>query len=1691
MTTETTVLLDAAFATYPDATDAPSGYFCTTERITNEFGLHAIVFQKVGTKEYILAFRGTEMNQTNDWITNANLGWPQYERSRDDIQRVLTALLNDGGQVTTTGHSLGGALAQFAVYDLAKEAKLNGQDEILSQVSLTTWNALGGVWGLERNGGYDPTIAAGVKATHYFREDDLVARIGKGHVGGELLRLEDPAGLTTGIIPAHMKEEISESLRAGTITSALPSYLQLNEDSQQVIGDLMMGFFKLGSEGDQLAGLKLVASAQERAKADAEEPLIQDLGLLAGTALFQELRVLHRDGSPQLKLMIDHVLPGRPMMTYWIGEQFIAGMLKSISVAWPQLQQQGEQLIRRTIESFLEMGKAMIANWGAGGELQTWGLQQQLMLGTEGITGARLAESYLPGRPDLAASQSIFEGRLDRVAPFYCPLVLDLGGDGLSTLALADAGVRFDLDADGVREACGWIGPSEALLVRDLNGDGQINSGLELFGDHTQLANGQRAAHGFAALAELDGNGDGLIDGRDAGWSELGLWRDGDSDGDLDPGEWLGLAEADVTALDLAFSSGGGPDAQGNELRLMGHYRHGNGEHRLLVDVWLASDPETAAETPPLASASVTTAVSGTEVGIDNLPPSLLRLPDLGGMGRVKGLRDSLQADSSGRLAQRLDAWLAADSATRPTLIPDILYLWAGVADQPATPIGGLSDRRLLATLHAFSNDQFVTRNWDLSSPSNLELLRRTFEDLCSWVGNLLNSRELLSPLWSRAIRVGADGLAHVDGPSLDLALRDQWQRSPGDEQLIAVGQTLHSHPLVSDVLLTAMRERAMDQLSQPDRRLWLLLLPQPRASALQGGWRWSQAEAELLELGPGDDTLDAGDGNDVLIGSAGADRPRGGGGDDVILAGDGDDSIETSAGNDTICAGRGNDSIAVGHGQGLIVFNPGDGQDTITTTQLAASHPAAAQGFTLRFNGSHKAETIQIRRLQRNLMISFAGSNDQLTLAEYFKPPSPWDASEQVNSLRQISFADGQRWDYRQLMQQAIRSSDGNDDLQGCEFDETISGAAGDDNLHGWDGHDLLLGDNGSDTLQGGSGSNTIIGGKGDDRLIAEEGINAIIYTLGDGMDTLSGLSWTAHNELFLGQGISTNDVTISRSGDDLLLTVGDPSSGIRISSVFNRNHFLEEIPILRRVLFEDGSSWSWQMLKDSFLRGNDANNQITGFSNHDTLWGEGGHDLLYGGEGNDLVLGGSGNDTLWGDAGSDRLEGGEGNDVLVCYRLGGEDTLSGGSGTNLISYDRGDVLLSANPDGITPGINTLTFNAVFPENVILGRQGNTLLLTCSGYGMPGSSTIKVEDFFRDFTVLNRWNPLQAISFGSLGRWDIRSVAARFPNAFMGSSSANKLNGRDSDDWLDGMEANDLLQGLAGHDTLQGGSGNDTLSGGLGNDLLLGSDGQDTASWAGITTSVRLDLSLQGPQDSGAGLDTLLGIEHLLGGSSHDRLLGDDSANRLEGGDGDDTLDGGGGNDTLSGGNHLGGDSASYARAAAAVTVNLALTAAQNTGGAGSDLLSGLEHLIGSAHGDSLSGNASANRLEGGGGNDTLQGGAGVDTLVGGEGADLFRVANPAEAGNGSGSRDWILDFGTEDRLDLSAIDARSDQSGNQAFVWIGGAAFTALGQIRYTRLSNGNGLLEGNCSGSLAADFQLELSGAPDLAGGAALLL
>lgn len=153
------------------------------------------------------------------------------------------------------------------------------------------------------------------------------------------------------------------------------------------------------------------------------------------------------------------------------------------------------------------------------------------------------------------------------------PILLDLDRDGLRLTDIA-GGVRFDIDADEFPEYIAWTEPTglDAFLWRDVNGNGFVDDGSELFGDHTPLLTGGIAVNGYEALSELDdplhgGNGDGWISADDEPFSGLRLWIDIDHDGASSAGEVPYLADVGLLRISIEYRTLGRRDQFGNLFR--------------------------------------------------------------------------------------------------------------------------------------------------------------------------------------------------------------------------------------------------------------------------------------------------------------------------------------------------------------------------------------------------------------------------------------------------------------------------------------------------------------------------------------------------------------------------------------------------------------------------------------------------------------------------------------------------------------------------------------------------------------------------------------------------------------------------------------------------------------------------------------------------------------------------------------------------------------------------------------------------------------------------------------------------------------------------------------------------------------------------------------------------------------------
>jgi hypothetical protein len=137
--------------------------------------------------------------------------------------------------------------------------------------------------------------------------------------------------------------------------------------------------------------------------------------------------------------------------------------------------------------------------------------------------------------------------------------------------------------------ASDWPTAKTPWLARDLDGDGSITSGAELFGSNTALPDGTAAKNGFVALAPLDDNRDGRVDAQDAAFASLLLWSDRNGDRQSTPDELAPLASK-VVSITLENAIEIRCDARTNceRERSAMEWRDERGVHRgSVVDVYL------------------------------------------------------------------------------------------------------------------------------------------------------------------------------------------------------------------------------------------------------------------------------------------------------------------------------------------------------------------------------------------------------------------------------------------------------------------------------------------------------------------------------------------------------------------------------------------------------------------------------------------------------------------------------------------------------------------------------------------------------------------------------------------------------------------------------------------------------------------------------------------------------------------------------------------------------------------------------------------------------------------------------------------------------------------------------------------------------------------------------------------------
>ncbi|MFZ5968303.1 MAG: calcium-binding protein, partial [Bacillota bacterium] len=741
------------------------------------------------------------------------------------------------------------------------------------------------------------------------------------------------------------------------------------------------------------------------------------------------------------------------------------------------------------------------------------------------------------------------------------------------------------------------------------------------------------------------------------------------------------------------------------------------------------------------------------------------------------------------------------------------------------------------------------------------------------------------------------------------------------------------------------------------------------------------ESDDSIASLG-GDDTVYGYGGNDTLDGGSGNDTVDGGYGNDTLIGGEGNDTLYGDYGNDILIGSEGDDTLYGERGNDTYIFGRGYGVDTISDYDSTTGNLDI-----LRMLEGIALEDITVTHNGDNLELSINETSDKVVISNYFNTSNYY-------MVEKVQFNDGTEWDYNYIREAVVKVTEGNDVVHGFESDDSIASLGGDDTVYGYRGNDTLDGGAGNDTVDGGYGNDTLLGGEGNDTLygdygndtlIGSEGSDALygergndtyIFGRGYGVDTISDYDSTTGNldTLRMLEGIVPGDITVTRNGDNLELSINDTSDKVVISNYFNTSNFY----IVEKIQFADGTEWDYEYIKTAALKVTKGNDVVRGYESDDSIASLGGDDTVYGNGGNDTLDGGVGNDTIYGGTGNDKLIGSEGNDTL-CGDYGNDTYIFGrGYGVDTIS----------DYDSTTGNLDTLRMlEGIVPEDITVTRNGDNLELLIN----DTSDKVVISNYFNT----SNYYMVEKIQFADGTEWDYEYIKTAALDLTEGN---DVVRGYESDDSIASLGGDDIVYGYGGNDTLDGGLGNDTIYGGTGNDTLIGSEGDDV-----LYGNYGNDTYIFG---RGYGVDTISDLDCTAGNLDTLRMLEgiapEDITVTHNGGNLElsinDTLDKVVISNYFNTNNYFIVEKVQFADGTEwdynyIKEAALGLTE-------GNDVVRGYESddSIASLGGDdTVYGYGGNDTLDGGLGNDTIYGGTGNDTLIGSEGSDVLH----GESGN------------------------------------------------------------------------------------------
>lgn len=715
----------------------------------------------------------------------------------------------------------------------------------------------------------------------------------------------------------------------------------------------------------------------------------------------------------------------------------------------------------------------------------------------------------------------------------YSPLVLDLDGNGIQTLALNQTHIHFDHDNNDFREQTGWVGANDGLLILDLNGNGCVDSGAELFGNHTRLEDGQLAADGFTALAMYDSNADQRIDHLDPIWTRLRVWRDQNSNAQTEPGEWLSMADLQVKALNLGYSTYDVIDANGNTHSQHGTYVRLNGQVAALTDVWFAKNT------------------------IDSLPSTIWEvdeqtaaLPNLPGMGIVPSLHQALMNPNNPSLRQTLLQWLGSTRLQRMALNQQLLFQWCDASNNPLAPPDRLYSsyddliHLKVAVVEKLIGDTLINSEIMLGT-NRCAAASALCNEMAFYMDMLLNVEVAIQPLFDLAVPVESD---HFGPLQLDLTdsvqhLRTQFQKDPDPGFIPMIHWQLIHHDSAGQAFFDSLQSIAA---GTPDVLHRAMRFQRPTAAL----WEWRRGSPD----------------KDQLVGTARNDFIEAGASLDTMWGNDGDDTLHGGPGRDVYYGGKGGDTY-------YICQNADGEADTILDE--GSDFNGLPDRVVFWDLASH--EVHPVLEGQKVAFYSRKGGLQEPTSWEHNGVALIHNQLDPQNRIEEFHFADDVVWSYTTLLLKLpLQGTEGNDTLTGVSnLSNRLHGLGGNDTLIGGLLSDHLEGHKGKDRLTGLAGADTLIGGPGDDTLEGGEGPDSYYFSANSGHDRISDLERRSNvvDRIIFTDLTTTSLTRVARTGQSLRLHFGSSSSLMLVNQ-------LEPLSRIEKLVFSNGPVWDHDTL-------------------------------------------------------------------------------------------------------------------------------------------------------------------------------------------------------------------------------------------------------------------------------------------------------------------------------------------------------------------------------------------------------------------------------------------------------------------------------------------------------------------------------